>query len=343
MRAVRYLILWPTAACDLDCGYCYRRQREPATMTWPTAAAALDLAAVSGAPFHVQLAGGEPTLVPDLVARVVTEVRRRRWPATLAIQTNGLGLDPAMVRLLAEHQVQVGASLDGPPPVHDRLRGRSADTFRGLGLLRDAGVPATITTVVTSVNAPHLGELVTILAGFSCVRGLGLDPLVRLGSAAGRADLAASPAQLADGVRALYRRLGGLRALRGTPLVWRELAAVRRAAALRPGPDAAITDYCHACRGESLAVAPDGTLYPCSQAVGDPGLVAGNIHDPAGIDWSVLDRAFAGRRLRGPCGRCPLRRRCPGDCPSRLAGADADSDGAAMCLIYRTLAELEGL
>jgi len=68
---VRYLVLWPTAACDLACSYCYRRDRRGARMPIEVADAALDLveegARATGRPAHVQLAGGEPTLVPSVV------------------------------------------------------------------------------------------------------------------------------------------------------------------------------------------------------------------------------------------------------------------------------------
>ena len=65
---VRYLVLWPTAACDLACPYCYRRERRGGRMPTEVADASLDLLAegvrTTGQPAHVQLAGGEPTLVP---------------------------------------------------------------------------------------------------------------------------------------------------------------------------------------------------------------------------------------------------------------------------------------
>ena len=75
---VRYLVLWPPAACDLACPYCYRRNRRGGRMGIEVADAALDLVAdgvrATGRPAHVQLAGGEPTLVPDLVEHVARRV-----------------------------------------------------------------------------------------------------------------------------------------------------------------------------------------------------------------------------------------------------------------------------
>ena len=42
---VRYLVLWPTAACDLTCPYCYRRDRRGGRMPVEVADTALDLVA----------------------------------------------------------------------------------------------------------------------------------------------------------------------------------------------------------------------------------------------------------------------------------------------------------
>ncbi|MDQ1293706.1 MAG: uncharacterized protein QG608_1587 [Actinomycetota bacterium] len=337
MRAVRHLILWPTARCPLDCVYCYRTLREGTPMSERTAHRALDLAEAGGAPFHIQFAGGEPTLAPDLIASVVERVRSRGLPATIAVQTNGTLITDGLARLFAEGDVEVGVSLDGPVPVHDRLRSQGARTLRGLRTLSEHGVGVQVTAVLTAVNADHLSELALLLAGVPTVRGLALDPLVLSGSAVGRADLLCTAPQIVEAVRRLYERIVQVERVRGTRLTWRELELVRRSLdpGEAPGP---VRDYCHAVRGESLAVAPDGSVHPCSRAVGCRELSAGAVHD---VDRGALLRAFAGTaRLTGPCADCPLSGRCPGDCPSRLSTVPPDTE-AAMCLIYRTLAELE--
>jgi len=336
VRAVRYLTLWPTARCTLDCAYCYRALRGGRPMPPEVADRAIDLAAAGGAPFHLQFAGGEPTLVPDLIARVVDRVRSRGLAATIAVQTNGTRITPGLADLLARGRVEVGVSLDGPVAVHDRLRARGASTLRGLGTLCERGVRVQVTAVLTAANAAHLPELALLLAAFPTVRGLALDPLVLSGSAAGRADLLCPAPLIVEAVRGLHERIVQLERVRGTRMTWRELELVRRC--LRRPPGGAGGAYCHAVRGESLAVAPDGSVHPCSQAVGLPHRAAGTVD---GVDHRALERAFAGTaRLRGPCDGCPLAGRCPGDCPSRLSATPAGT-GAAMCLIYRTLAELE--
>ena len=359
---VRYLVLWPTAACDLTCPYCYRRDRRGGRMPVEVADTALDLVAedvrTTGRPAHVQLAGGEPTLVPSLIEHVAKRVVEIRWEkVTCGIQTNAARLDGDIIAMLKRHSVRVGVSVDGPPPVHEKTRGSAAQTFRGLLALAHADIPVRVTTVLSALNVDHLDGLAVTLAALPNVTGFGLDPLVAIGSATGRDELVPCDEAVINGITTLHRRLAQINALRATPLRWRELETVRTALRRGPVPTTSAVDpagrtllpvanhpYCHAAIGESMAVAPDGSVYPCSQAVGDMASRAGTVHS---IDWESLRRRFSQDRhtLRGPCHRCALAGRCPGDCPSRVeanALADPEQRRAPLtCLIDSTLARLE--
>lgn len=245
---------------------------------------ALDLVAedvrTTGRPAHVQLAGGEPTLVPSLIEHVAKRVVEIRWEkVTCGIQTNAARLDGDIIAMLKRHSVRVGVSVDGPPPVHEKTRGSAAQTFRGLLALAHADIPVRVTTVLSALNVEHLDELAVTLATLPNVTGFGLDPLVAIGSATGRDDLVPCNEAVIDGITTLYRRLAQINALRATPLRWRELETVRTALRRGPVPTTSAVDpagrtllpvanhpYCHAAVRESMAVAPGGSVYPCSQA-----------------------------------------------------------------------------
>ncbi|HCX89504.1 MAG TPA: radical SAM protein, partial [Deltaproteobacteria bacterium] len=67
-RYPRYLVLLLTTACNLNCAYCYREERDHfQSMPREVAEKALRLAASSGSSFHVQITGGEPCLEPELI------------------------------------------------------------------------------------------------------------------------------------------------------------------------------------------------------------------------------------------------------------------------------------
>ncbi len=330
-RPIRYLVLWLTTACNLRCAYCYRGDQPTMTMPLDMARAALELAAASGLPFNVQMAGGEPTLEPALIDAVGGMVRKAGWPATLAIQTNGTQIDRRLIECCRRHGISVGLSLDGPPAVQETVRGRARATFKGLELLALEDIPVRITTVVSSANVRHLGELMLALAAFPNVRGVGLDPLVQKGSALRMKDPVPADAALRMGISSMFAMHHRVNLLRKASIIWRERDAVSKA--LKEEKTEGV--FCHACRGESLAVHPDGSVTPCGQTAGDPAMAAGTLER---IDWEKLGGMYRGARLRGPCRGCPLEGRCPGDCPSRLA-VNQRAGAAAMCVIYRTIME----
>ncbi len=329
--SLRYVVLWLTTACNLRCAYCYRGDPPASTMPLEVARSALKVAAQSGLPFHVQMAGGEPTLEPGLMEAIGRMVREAGWPATLAVQTNGTLIDRGLIDLCRRYDISVGLSLDGPPEVQERARGGAAATFRGLSLLARAGIPVRLTTVLSSLNVLELGRLALTAASFSNVKAIGLDPVVLKGRAAGRRDLFPSESHLRTGVSLLLVTVNELARMHRPRLRWREQDCVREAMR-SDGPRAS---YCHACRGESLAVHPDGTVYPCGQTVGDPAMAAGTVDR---MDRHGLRAMFETVRMEGDCGPCPLWGRCPGDCPSRLRYNGAQSPATPiMCTVYRTI------
>ena len=119
---------------------------------------ALDLVAedvrTTGRPAHVQLAGGEPTLVPSLIEHVAKRVVEIRWEkVTCGIQTNAARLDGDIIAMLKRHSVRVGVSVDGPPPVHEKTRGSAA---RAAVASERAG---------TAANRPSVARRVSIETG----------------------------------------------------------------------------------------------------------------------------------------------------------------------------------
>jgi len=309
----RYVILVLTTDCNLRCAYCYHGEvavRAP-MMSRDVAEAAISLAIAGGKRFHVQLSGGEPTLVPEMIEWVGGLLHRSDGLATLGVQTNGTLVDPSVVRIFKRFGIQVGVSLDGPSDIQDAQRGGTASTLKGLELLRQYEVPFSVTSVVTCKSARHLGRLGLLLGGFPNVFGLGLDLLVTKGRAIGRTDMSPSdPQSLYTGVTELLGTLEAVNRMRRRPILLREWETWRQK---RRG--GAPSPFCHAEAGESVAVHPDGSLFPCGQTLGDPAFAAGTVEhpDPAGL------RALAAFACGGDgCDHAGPANACAGDCPSRL-------------------------
>lgn len=329
-RGPRYLVLLLTEACNLRCVYCYRGEPQSSRpMDREVVAGSLEYAAGSGLPFHVQLTGGEPTLEPALVEWAVSLIRKKGWPATIGLQTNGSLLDRSLVGICKHYNVQVGVSLDGPPDVQERMRGEAAATLRGLQLLSAQEVPFRVTTVVTGQNVQALERLALLLGTFPAARGLGLDLLVSRGRAltGGRVTHPTAP-ELENGLKMLLQALNWINKKRPQPLKLRELELLKRAAAGEGGGP-----FCHAARGEAMAVLPDGSVYPCAQTAGDPRFACGAVGVPGAPDFVQLGGVGPANEH---CRDCPLAGFCPGDCPSRQHYNHAPDAGLA-CVMYQAL------
>lgn len=329
-QVIRYLILWLTTGCNLDCLYCYREKEDSIrSLTLDDAQKALRLAALSGKSFHVQLAGGEPTLEPALIEAIAATIRRNARPATIGLQTNGTLIDERLIALCQRYNIQIGVSLDGTSDIQERLRGSARETLLGLKKLEAGNVNFRVTTVVTEVNVGYLWRLALLLSGFRSARGMGLDLLVNKGRAA-RDNLIKSPSvdSLTAGLKKLLDTIGSINKRRTPPLQLREFENLYKQSD-KTGKRA----YCHACQGESLAVHPDGALYPCGQTIGDPDFVCGTLDSP---DWPRL-KTLSSYRLEGlNCFSCPIEEHCPGDCPSRQH-YNNKKDRLLICAMYQTL------
>ena len=331
--SIRYLILSLTRRCNLACAYCYNGDRHSKTdMPQTVIRDAIQLVAAHGQPFHLQLTGGEPTLAPDAVQMAADLACSSGHCHTLGIQTNATCLTPELLSLFKAHAVQVGVSLDGPPAIHERQRGMAAETLQGLQRLDTAGIPFRVTTVVTRANAASLDRLVLTLAGFHHARGIGLDLLVAKGRAAGGGCVQpADAAILGQGLLRMLDVLSAVNQRREVPIRLRERDLIAGTQATSKSA------FCHASLGESLAVDPDGRLFPCGQTLGDNAFFAGTIWDP---QYDRLKRLGFRTPTEGTCASCQLRNRCPGDCPSRLyynQGINSD----LICTVYRTIWENE--
>jgi uncharacterized protein len=263
---IRYLVLFVTGACNLHCRYCYAADIPALPLSLSIALRALDLAAASNEPFHVQLTGGEPTLMPETIAGIASLIRDRKLMATIGLQTNGTLLDDALIDLLVRYQIEVGISLDGVATVHDAERGGFNETLRGLKRLMKRNIPCRVTTVVTAESALHLDKLVLLLAGFPNVRGVGLDLLTLRGAAIKNSVAPVSEERLETAMEKVRRAMAFVNQNRAAPFTVREL-------------DTAHPSGCHAALKTSLAVLPDGRLFPCSQTAGDPAFLLGVLGD----------------------------------------------------------------
>ncbi|MDY6854577.1 MAG: radical SAM protein [Thermodesulfobacteriota bacterium] len=327
---IRYLILLLTDWCNLNCAYCYRGIPPDAKdMSIDLLETSLMQLVPLKTPCHVQLSGGEPTIVPDLIEKASKTLQKKRPHATLGIQTNGTMLDRSLARLFAKYRIQVGVSLDGPLNIQERLRGNASSTVKGLKLLEAENVPFRVTTVISNTTIDFLDKLVLMLGGFSNAQGIGLDLLIHKGNAtSSERVLPATLKQTTEGIKRMIDALRLVNRDRRMKLEFREEKTIINAfKGKRP------TYFCYAGASESLAVCPDGSLYPCSQTADDPRFFMGTLNKPHVAPTTLINEF---RLSLEDCGDCPLTGRCPGDCYSRQYYNDSKSR-RLICAIYQTI------
>lgn len=170
-----HVLAKPTGAvCNLDCTYCFYLAKEH---LYPGSSFRMPddllvryltslLEAHRGLPeVVVAFQGGEPTVMGLSFFERVLEIERRLAEpgqrVVNTVQTNATLVDDEWARFLAENDVLVGVSIDGPRALHDayRVDKGGKPTFdrvmAGLAALRRHGVAWNALTTVHSANADH--------------------------------------------------------------------------------------------------------------------------------------------------------------------------------------------
>lgn len=307
----RLLMLMLTDACNLSCRYCYEQacKNRHGRMNLETIIRALNLCGNHNARFHVQLTGGEPTLEPDTLLWVLPYIREHYPKASISLQTNATCLTPKLAEALKQYRVLVGVSLDGKPEIQEYLRGQSKKTFQGMRLLREHQVPFTVTAVITEHAIHGIHELPLFLGAFPNAVGLGLDFLVQKPGINPAITLPTAK-QIESAMAKLLARIQFINKDRKTPLKLREQEQLKKSRLRK-----SLEPYCLACSGESLAVGPNGELYPCTQTYGDENFSLGTLSSPTFTNLMKLSRQ---QRPAQACHGCPIEPQCPGQCPSRF-------------------------
>jgi uncharacterized protein len=159
------------AVCNLDCQYCYYRDKSslyPDAGSFRMTEGLLEdyivqhFRAASGPEVLFSWHGGEPTTlgIPFFQRAVEFQLKHKPagWRVRNGIQTNGILLDEAWCLFLSRENFSVGLSIDGPAELHDAYRlthsGKPthAQTMRAYHLLRTMNVPTDILCVVHNLN-----------------------------------------------------------------------------------------------------------------------------------------------------------------------------------------------
>jgi cyclic pyranopterin phosphate synthase len=167
-RVARDLRISLTSACSLRCTYCMPAEGLPIVpsnelLTAEEIARLVQIGVRDLGVRDIRFTGGEPLLRPDLV-EIVERSARVAAGASLALTTNGIGLEKRIEALLAAGLTRLNISLDTVDRDHfARLtrRDRLPAVMRGIDAARRAGIsPLKINAVLMRDTLDGAGDLV---------------------------------------------------------------------------------------------------------------------------------------------------------------------------------------
>ncbi len=294
-----------TDSCNMACKYCYVKQ-DSNVMSLETALASVDAAKKLKAHCGIVFFGGEPLLYKDLMRETVDYANfiQARGDARFhyKVTTNGLLLDEEFLRWSRENEVFIAISHDGVRKAHDKNRKdkQGKGTFSRLEPILEALLkerpyaPALMTVDPSTVN--HYADSVEYLfrKGFKYI-------ICSLNYAGdwNEASLRSLQRQ--------YKRLAKMYE------AWTNCEEkfylspfeVKISSHIRGG---CIGERCELGK-KQVSIAPDGTVYPCVQFVGDKHFAMGNIH--TGINETKRYSLYRmNEQEKETCAGCAVRSRC---------------------------------
>ncbi|MEJ2402931.1 MAG: radical SAM protein [Candidatus Thiodiazotropha sp.] len=336
MSLLSNIILLVAQRCNLNCSYCYAngghygeaQQRMPEEILQCTLERLLPLAAPR---ITLSFFGGEPLLNLPLMRRAVILARQHGEEmgkaVRFALTTNGTLLNEAAVEFIREHIHSLAVSLDGEEGVNDEARrfrrgekSVHAQVMEGLARLRAAGVPFALRATLTPANASRTVKSARHLVAQKPVA-------LRMLPDFGGSDWSATNlSSLVEGFATLHEDalehvLDG-----GQPHGAEGLYALldnRLHGQVRERPCGA--------GNVMLAVAADGSVYPCDHFVGRSEYCMGRVQDrdfPSPEFTRVQQQLEAKMQAsRTACGNCPVHNLCGGECPATLGPDNRPSTG----------------
>lgn len=298
-----------TARCNFACSHCFSRLDRSPELSADDARRVVDVLSAHGVMF-VNYGTGEPLLRDDLFSLTAYAVGKG---LKVTMNSNGSLIDGEVAGRIRDAGFHsVGISIDSADPeVHDafrRMPGSFAKAARAARMLRDNGVPLTVSSVICKVNhrdfaplvalAKELGARTIDLHNFKCSGAGGLN----------REQLDLSP----DEWKAFYERAVPMKRTEDGI----EIAFDDPILSLLGEEDAGRLVAGSVCGKLSLYIRPDGAITPC-------GFIPVTIGHVLADDFSEVwngSKVLAHLRTKaaaGKCAGCAEFASCLGGCTAR--------------------------
>ena len=305
-------MLIPTLGCPSNCSYCWSSEEGSPVMSIETIKEVVKwLKDFRDDPVTFTFHGGEPLLAGADFYREALPLLADLTPA-FALQTNLWKMTPELARILAEYNIPIGSSLDGPEELNDLQRGAGyyKKTMQGYEIARAHGLKVSFICTFTSYSVKFKEDIFN----FFLKNGLTLKLHPALPSIRDEnpEKWALDPEEYGELLVYLLDKylenLGDIEIM--------NIDNLCKGVFTHRGNVCTFVD----CMGSTFAVGPDGGIYPCYRFVGMPEYVMGNVYDhPKEVDLARSDAWKLMHRFKEyvdqECGKCAYIRFCRGGCP----------------------------
>jgi uncharacterized protein len=335
-----HVMLVPTLGCPSNCEYCWSSEEGSPVMSIETIVEVVEwLKDFRKEPVTFTFHGGEPLLAGyDFFKKALPYLAKglKHLHPAFALQTNLWNLTPELARLFKEYNIPLGSSLDGPKELNDLQRGSGYydKTMKGYEIACDHDLQVSFISTFTSYSIDYKEDIFN----FFLENGLNLKLHPALPSL--RDDnpekWALSPEEY--GELLIYLLDQYLENMDRIEL--KNIDHLCKGVFTRRGVVCTFVD----CMGDTFAVGPDGSIYPCYRFVGMPKYVMGNVKDHPSMEklahsaaWKLLHefRDYVDQE----CKKCTYLKFCRGGCPyNAIAHSEGSIEGVdPHCTAYKMI------
>jgi len=358
LRSISSVLVKPAGPdCNLACQYCFYRGAASLYPDEPIHRMSDDVLeslicqymAIAGPMASFGWQGGEPTLMGLPFFEHVVELQRRYGvrgqTVSNGLQTNGVLIDEAWARFLAEWKFLVGLSLDGPAEIHDHYRcdhgghGTHARVLEGLRYLQHARAETNVLCMVTDVSVARAEELFHYFVDLG-LRWMQFIPCVELAPAGGWQPYSLDVTEYGRFLCVLFDLWHDGVGLGRTHI--REFEELLINVTTGRPPNCVQSDHC----GDYVVIEHNGDVYACDFHV-TPEWRLGNLMETPLLELvnsPAMDRfAAAKRQWDRSCTACPWLALCHGGCPKyRVDATGAPARKTCFCSANLALFEHAG-
>jgi len=335
-----HVMLIPTLGCPSKCSYCWSSEVGSPVMSIETVEEVVAwLREFRGDAVTFTFHGGEPLLAGADFYRKALPVLAKGLDdrnVAFALQSNLWLMTPEIAKILAEYNIPVGSSLDGPKKINDfqRSKGYYDKTMKGYRTALESGLDVKFICTFTSYSVKKKEEIFNYFLDNGLT--LKLHPALPSLRSGEPEKWALDPEEYGDLLVYLLDKylenMGKIDVM--------NIDHLCKCVFTRRGTVCTYVD----CMGDTFAVGPDGSIYPCYRFVGMPKYVMGNVYDRPSME--DLAKSKAGKLMfqykdyvDKKCGKCRHIRYCRGGCPyNAIAPHDGKIKGVdPHCVAYRRI------